>query len=159
MLCLVTQFCLTLSDPMDCSPPSFSVHGENWSGLPCLPPRVFATQGSNPGLLHYRQILYCLSHQGSPYKLCVCVCVYIYIYTHTYIIMLWDLIFKNQHVLGERKVMQFVITMDKRPQAVVINFMGHLDSPRGAQIRYDLWVCLWECFWWRLASELLDSLK
>ena len=24
------------------------------------------TQGSNPGLLHCRQILYCLSHQGSP---------------------------------------------------------------------------------------------
>ena len=26
----------------------------------------FPTQGSNPGLLYYRQILYCLSHQGSP---------------------------------------------------------------------------------------------
>ena len=28
----------------------------------------FLTQGSNPGLWHYRQILYQLSHQGSPYK-------------------------------------------------------------------------------------------
>ena len=28
---------------------------------------IFPTQGSNPDLLHYRQILYCLSHQGSPY--------------------------------------------------------------------------------------------
>ena len=27
---------------------------------------IFLTQGSNPGLLHCRQILYCLSHQGSP---------------------------------------------------------------------------------------------
>ena len=26
----------------------------------------FPTQGSNPGLLHHRQILYHLSHQGSP---------------------------------------------------------------------------------------------
>ena len=26
--------------------------------------RIFPTLGSNPGLLHYRQILYCLSHQG-----------------------------------------------------------------------------------------------
>ena len=26
---------------------------------------TFLTQGSNPGLLHYRQILYHLSHQGS----------------------------------------------------------------------------------------------
>ena len=27
---------------------------------------IFLTQGSNPGLLHCRQIIYCLSHQGSP---------------------------------------------------------------------------------------------
>ena len=27
---------------------------------------IFSTQGSNPSLLHCRQILYCLSHQGSP---------------------------------------------------------------------------------------------
>jgi len=27
---------------------------------------IFPTQGSNPGLSHYRQILYQLSHQRSP---------------------------------------------------------------------------------------------
>ena len=27
---------------------------------------IFPTQGSNPGLPHYRQILYHLSHRGSP---------------------------------------------------------------------------------------------
>jgi len=27
---------------------------------------IFLTQGSNPGLLNCRQVLYCLSHQGSP---------------------------------------------------------------------------------------------
>ena len=27
---------------------------------------IFPTQGLNPGLLHYRRILDCLSHQGSP---------------------------------------------------------------------------------------------
>ena len=27
---------------------------------------IFSTQGSNPGLLHCRQILYCLRYQGSP---------------------------------------------------------------------------------------------
>ena len=36
------QLCLTLCDPIDCSPPSCSVHGisrqEYWSGLPCPPP-------------------------------------------------------------------------------------------------------------------------
>ena len=31
---------------------------------------IFPTQGSNPGLQHYRQILYQLSHQGSP-LLCI----------------------------------------------------------------------------------------
>ena len=28
--------------------------------------QIFPTQGSNPGFLHYRQILYQLSHKGSP---------------------------------------------------------------------------------------------
>ena len=31
-----------------------------------LPQGIFPTQGSNPGLPHCRQILYCLSHRGSP---------------------------------------------------------------------------------------------
>ena len=30
---------------------------------------IFPTQGSNPGLLHGRQILYQLSHKGSPVRL------------------------------------------------------------------------------------------
>ena len=38
----VSQSCLTLCDPMDCSPPGSSVHGisryEYWSGLPFPPP-------------------------------------------------------------------------------------------------------------------------
>ena len=28
---------------------------------------IFPTKGSNLGFLHCRQILYCLSHQGSPF--------------------------------------------------------------------------------------------
>ena len=39
---------------------------EYWSGLPCPPPGDLPNPGSNPGLPHCRQILYCLSHQGSP---------------------------------------------------------------------------------------------
>ena len=38
---------------------------EYWSGLPCPSPGIFPTQGSNLGLLHCRQTLYPLSHQGS----------------------------------------------------------------------------------------------
>ena len=56
---------------MDCSLPGSSVHGDSPgknTGVGChaLLQRIFLTQGSNPGLLHWRQILYHLSHQGSP---------------------------------------------------------------------------------------------
>ena len=70
VLCLATQLCPTLCDPMDCSLSGSSVHGDspgkNTGVCHALLQRIFPTQGSNPGLLHYRQILYCLSHQGSP---------------------------------------------------------------------------------------------
>ena len=36
-------------------------------GYPFPSPRIFPTHGSNPGILHCRQILYHLSCQGSPY--------------------------------------------------------------------------------------------
>ena len=67
MLCLVTQSCLTLYDPMDCSPPGSSVH-EDSSGkdIGVGIQGIFPTQGSNPGLPHCRRILYQQSHQGSP---------------------------------------------------------------------------------------------
>ena len=71
MLCLVTQSWLTLCDPMDCSPPGSSVHGESPGkntrvGYHAPLEGVFPTQGSNPGLLHCGQIIYYLSHQESP---------------------------------------------------------------------------------------------
>ena len=61
--------CLTLCNPMDCSPPGSSIYG-------ILQARVLEwvvisfsrgsslTQRSNPGLPHSRQMLYPLSHQG-----------------------------------------------------------------------------------------------
>ena len=40
----VAQSCLTLSDPMDCSPPGSSVHGisrqKYWSGVPLPSPAM-----------------------------------------------------------------------------------------------------------------------
>ena len=63
----VTQPCLTLCNPMDCSLPGSSIYeifpGKS-SGVGChfLLQGIFPTQGSNLGLLHYRQTLYCLSH-------------------------------------------------------------------------------------------------
>ena len=61
---LVTQSRLTLRDPVDCSLPRSSVH--TGVGSHYLLQGIFPTQGSNLGLLHCRQILYHLSHQGSP---------------------------------------------------------------------------------------------
>ena len=63
VLCLVAQSCPTLCDPMDCSPLGSSVHG--------ILQAMSSSRGSsqprgNSGLPHCRQILYHLSHQGSP---------------------------------------------------------------------------------------------
>ena len=63
MLCLVAQSCLTLCDLMDCSLPGSSVLGDSSGkntgvGFHVLLQGVFPTQGSNPGLLHCRWILY-----------------------------------------------------------------------------------------------------
>ena len=66
-MCSVTQSCLTLCDHVDCSPAGSSVHGKN-TGVDChsLLQGIFPSQGSNLGLPHFKQILYCLSHKGSP---------------------------------------------------------------------------------------------
>ena len=69
---LVAQLCSTLCDPMDCGLPGSSVHGILQVRI--LEPvaiffsreGIFLTQESNLDLLHCKQILYCLSHQGSP---------------------------------------------------------------------------------------------
>ena len=63
IMCLVAQSCPTLCDPMACSPPGSSVHGDSPgknTGVGChaLLQGIFLTQGSNPGLLHCRQVLY-----------------------------------------------------------------------------------------------------
>ena len=48
------------------APPSMEFPGqESWSGLP-FPPGDLPDPGIKPGLLHCRQILYCLSGQRSP---------------------------------------------------------------------------------------------
>ena len=65
----VTQLSLTFCDPMD-----YTVHGIlqarilEWIAFP-FSRGILPAQGSNPGLLHCKQILYKLSHKGSPRKL------------------------------------------------------------------------------------------
>ena len=74
-VCLVTQLCPTLCDPMDCMQPTrflrpWGFPGKN-TGVGChfLLQGIFLTQGSNQHLLcllYHKQILYPLSHHGSP---------------------------------------------------------------------------------------------
>ena len=67
---LVTQLCLTLVTPQPhrllCP---WDSPGKN-TGVGCLSflQRIFPTQGSNPGFLACRQILYCLSYREVPKK-------------------------------------------------------------------------------------------
>ena len=69
---LVVQLCLTLYEPMGCSPPGSSVCGDfpgKNTGVSChaLLQGIFPTQGSNAGLPYCKPILYHLSHQLSPW--------------------------------------------------------------------------------------------
>ena len=61
---------LWLRNPVNCSPPGFSVHGDSPgknTGVGCrVLLRIVPTQGLNPGLPHWRWILCHLSHQGNP---------------------------------------------------------------------------------------------
>ena len=94
VLCLVAQSCLTICDPMDCSPPGSSVHAGSLSkntGVGChslLQGISLAGRPANPGLPPCRQSLYHLSHQGSPFN------VREYIKSHIYI-KGCDFIFSN----------------------------------------------------------------
>ena len=74
-VCVLTlaQSCLTLCNPIDCSPPGCTVHGILQAGLlewaAVSSSGIFPTQGSNPCvlcLLICWQIPYPLTHPGSP---------------------------------------------------------------------------------------------
>ena len=69
MKVLVSQLCRTLRphglQPSKLLCPRNSLGSNNGVGCQSLLQEIFLTQGSNPGLLPCRQILYHLSHQGS----------------------------------------------------------------------------------------------
>ena len=73
----VAQSFPTLSTLIDCGPPSSSVHGILQARMlerATIPfsKRIFPTQGSNPGLLHCRQLLYYLDFQpGKPQEVTI----------------------------------------------------------------------------------------
>ena len=59
----VVQSCPTLCDPMTIQSMEFSRQVTGVGSLSLLQ-RIFPPQGSNPGLLHRRRILYQLTHRG-----------------------------------------------------------------------------------------------
>ena len=70
-VCLVAQLCPILCDPMDCSPPGSSVHGDSPgknTGADChaLIQGAFPTQGSNQGLPHCRWMFLPFEPPGKP---------------------------------------------------------------------------------------------
>ena len=77
-LCSVAQSCLTLCDPMDCSPPGSSLsmefsRQEYWSGLPFPPPgnisdpRIESASAATPASAADSILL---SHLGNPLNYC-----------------------------------------------------------------------------------------
>ena len=69
---LVSQLRLTLCNPIHCSLASLSMGFSRqgyWSGMPFPSLGDLLTHGSNPGLLHCRQILYCPTYQGNICKM------------------------------------------------------------------------------------------
>ena len=70
LVCLGTQSCLTLCDPMDCSPPGFlcpwDCPGKNTGmGYHAILQGIFLTHRSNLGLLHWQASSLPLSQQQS----------------------------------------------------------------------------------------------
>ena len=121
------------SDPKDCSPPGSSVHscpsGKN-TGVGChfLLQGIFLTQELNPGLLHCRQILYHLSHQGSP---------------------LYGVPDCNSGISAKPTPTCFFLTSDSRPfqgyapkNALPLGLAAHPPSLPGAHRRASGWLSL-----------------
>ena len=71
---LVAKSCLTLATPWTEEPGRLQSMGfsrqEYWSECHFLLKGIFLTQELKPGLLHFRQILYQLSYEGSPKNFC-----------------------------------------------------------------------------------------
>ena len=66
--CSGTKSCLTLCDPMDCSPPGSSVHwiSRSLEGLYFLLQGILPDQGWNPSLLQWQVDSLPLSYLGNP---------------------------------------------------------------------------------------------
>ena len=84
VLCLVTQSCLTLCSPVDCSPPGFSVHGIlqarilEWFAMPSS--RGSSQPRDQTWVSHIAGGFFTIWDTVKPFMcVCVCVCVCMFI--------------------------------------------------------------------------------
>ena len=69
---IICHYLVWLCDPMDCSPPSSSVYGilqariVEWVAIPFSKGSYWPRDQTQVSCMHYRWILYHLSHQGNP---------------------------------------------------------------------------------------------
>ena len=73
---------------------------------------IFPTQGSNPGLLHCRWILYQLSHKGSPRRCYRGMCLLV-----SPGLTIWNI--KNCHCAGKITVLVHILTVSRETKYVV----------------------------------------
>ena len=115
VLCLVVQLCLTLCDPIDCSPSGSSVHGDSPgknTGVGChaLIQEIFPSQGWNPGLQALKSITekryYNLNYD----------CKFIYFYTNS---VRFQLIHIEAPLLGNYNINNFLVSL----MNCLINFL------------------------------------
>ena len=86
--CSVAKLCLTLCEPMDCSPPGSSVHGILQARVlewVTIPPSRGSSQPRNQTRISYvscigRQVLLLLVPLGKPIYIYICEYIYIYSY-------------------------------------------------------------------------------
>ena len=118
---LVTQSCLTLATWWTQAPLSMGFSRQD-TGVGChfLLQGIFPIQGSNLGLPHCRQILYCLSHQGRNKK---------YTLIHIKKIKLRDfpgsLLVKTPHALPKQRCVFHPRLGNKDPSFLVAKMQKH----------------------------------
>ena len=94
---------------------------------------IVPTQGLNSGLLHCRQILYCLSHQGSLW-LCVCIYIYIYIYIYLYVYLIY--VYMNHFAVH--------LKLTQHCKSTIIQLKKKFKNQRNQmESKFGLWNTLW----------------
>ena len=122
---LLPQSCPTLCDSIDHSLPGSSVHGDSPgknTGVGChtLLQGILPTQGSNPGLLHFRQTLYQVREQYTEGKKLV----YLFLY-HNLVIRILISLIKVKTLISSTLATYYPITEREKIPVGYLSFTIH----------------------------------